>query len=145
MQSSIFQKITLGLAGISATAIGLFISLSPRAFYASYDIVLDQGPNLLSELRAPGTNLAVLGMVMLAGLFVQRVRRLSVILAILVFSSFALGRIIGITIDGIPSSTIITALIIEVVIAALLAAAFKGDLTPLKRLAGEAIAKDIMT
>jgi len=63
-----FQKITLGIGGITALAIGTFIALAPHAFYASYGIMLRQDPNLLNELRAPGAGLAVFGALMLAGI-----------------------------------------------------------------------------
>ena len=47
MQLTRFQKITLGIGGITALAIGTFITLAPHAFYASYGIALGQDPNLL--------------------------------------------------------------------------------------------------
>ena len=54
MQLTRFQKITLGISGITALVIGSFITLAPHAFYAGYGITLGPEPNLLSELRAPG-------------------------------------------------------------------------------------------
>ncbi|MCV6592454.1 MAG: DUF4345 domain-containing protein [Silicimonas sp.] len=52
MQLTRFQKITLGISGVTALAIGALITLTPHAFYASYGITLGQDPNLLNELRA---------------------------------------------------------------------------------------------
>ena len=50
MALSRFQKLTLAVAGLTATAIGAAILARPHAFYASYGITL--GPDPLSELRA---------------------------------------------------------------------------------------------
>ena len=60
---TLFQKIALGVAGITALGIGASILIAPYAFYASYGIVLAPNPSLLSELRAPGAGLAAFGAV----------------------------------------------------------------------------------
>ena len=124
MMMSKFQKIVLGLAGLIAFAIGSFITLAPYAFYASYGIALDSDPNLLSELRGPGANLAALGAVVMAGLFVRSLARISMTIALVIFIAFPVGRIIGIVADGMPSESVLAALAIEVVVGALLLAAF---------------------
>lgn len=120
-----FQKITLGISGLSALAIGTFITLAPHAFYASYGITLGQDPNLLNELRAPGAGLAVFGALMLVGIVRAAMAPIALAVALTVFLAFPVGRIVGIVLDGMPSGSVIGALVIEVVIAALLLAAFK--------------------
>ena len=126
MQLTRFQKITLGIGGITALSIGSFITLSPHAFYASYHIVLGQDPNLLSELRAPGAGLAVLGAIMLAGIVRAAMTPVAITAALTVYLAFPAGRVVGIAIDGVPSNSIIGALVVEVIIAALLLAAFRN-------------------
>jgi len=49
----LFEKIALGLSGLTAVTIGACILFAPHAFYAGYGITLGQDANLLSELRAP--------------------------------------------------------------------------------------------
>ena len=128
MLMSKFQKIVLGLAGFTAFAIGSFITLTPYAFYASYGIALDSDPNLLSELRGPGANLAALGTVVMAGLFVRSLYKISITIALVIFLAFPVGRIIGIVADGIPSESVLAALAIEVIVGGLLLMAFgKGS------------------
>ena len=125
MQLTRFQKITLGLAGITALAIGAFITLAPHAFYASYGITIGQDPNLLSELRAPGAGLAAFGAIMLVGAIRTTMAPTAIAVALTIFLAFPAGRIIGIAIDGMPSGSVIGALLIELAIGVLLVAAFK--------------------
>ncbi|WP_370401510.1 DUF4345 domain-containing protein [Sulfitobacter sp. JB4-11] len=124
MTFTFFQKLTLGIAGASALAVGLSILAVPQAFYASYGIALGGDVNLLSELRAPAAGLCALGAVMLIGIWHDRWRETSIVAAFTVFLAFPAGRIIGLIVDGIPSGSVMGALILELVIAALCLAAF---------------------
>lgn len=119
-----FQKITLGIAGITALGIGGFILGAPHAFYASYGIELGTDTNLLSELRAPAANLTALGAIMLAGIVRPAWWRVSATVALTVFVAFPVGRIIGLAVDGMPSANVLGALAIEIVIGALCLIAF---------------------
>ena len=126
MQLTRFQKITLGISGFTALAIGTFITLAPHAFYASYGITLGQDPNLLNELRAPGAGLAVFGALMLAGIVRAAMAPIALAVALTIFLAFPAGRIVGIVMDGMPSGSVIGALAFEIFIAGLLLAAFKS-------------------
>ena len=125
MQLTRFQKITLGIGGVTALAIGTMITLAPHAFYASYGITLGQDPNLLNEIRAPGAGLAVFGALMLAGVVRAAMAPIALAVALTVYVAFPVGRIVGIAMDGMPSSSVIGALVFEIIIAGLLLAAFK--------------------
>ena len=122
MSPTWFQKLTLGIAGLAALCIGLAITAAPASFYAIYGVILGNDPNLLSELRAPGANLAALGMIILAGAFRQGMQRLAAFLGATVFLSYAFGRIVSMALDGMPSSGLIQATLIELVIGGLCAA-----------------------
>lgn len=124
MMMSKFQKIVLGFSGFIAFAIGSFITLAPVAFYASYGINLDNDPNLLNELRGPGANLAVLGAIVIAGLFIQALNKTSIAIALVIFLAFPVGRVIGIIADGMPSESVLAALAIEIVVGFMLLVAF---------------------
>ena len=119
------QKIALGIAGVSALGIGTAITITPHAFYASYGIALGSDPSLLSELRAPGVGLAVLGAVMLAGIVRRSLSEVALVAALVVFLGFPAGRIVGLALDGIPSTGILTALAFELAVAALCLFAFR--------------------
>ena len=122
---SFFQKASLFVAGLTAIVIGAVILVAPHTFYASYDIALGNDVSLLSDMRAQAANLAVLGAIMFAGIVRPAWSRLSVAVALTVFFAFPLGRFVGIATDGLPSAAILTALGIEVAIAALCLVAFR--------------------
>ncbi len=113
------QRTIVGGAGLIAASIGAAITVIPNAFYASYSISIAADPNLLSELRAPGANLATLGLIMIAGAIRSNWFNLSRVLAISVFFAFAVGRLVSWGIDGTPNASILIALAIEAVIGSL--------------------------
>ena len=128
MAPSLFEKIALGLAGLTAFTIGAFILLAPHAFYAGYGITLGEDNNLLSELRAPGAGLAGFGLLMLSGIRSHAVLPVAMAVALTVFIAFPAGRLIGLAVDGMPSGSVIGALVAELIIAALCLAAFRRRL-----------------
>lgn len=115
----LFQKLTLGVAGLSALGIGLAITLAPHSFYASYGVVIGDDPSLLSEVRAPGANLAMLGVVIVAGAVRPSMARLSAALGAAVFWAFAAGRGVSLALDGAPDAGILIALAAEAAIGGL--------------------------
>lgn len=125
-----FEKIALGLAGVTALGIGGLILAAPHSFYASYGITLGNDASLLSELRAPATGLATLGLVMLAGLLRPAWAQTSIAAALIVFLAYPAGRLVAIAADGMPSSGILGALVAELMIAALCLSAFRHRLRP---------------
>jgi hypothetical protein len=125
-----FQKFAIGLAGVTALSVGAVIMAAPHAFYASYGIALGTDPSLLSELRAPGAGLAALGAVMLAGTVWPALRAAAVAAALTVFLAFPAGRLVGLLVDGAPSSGILGALVLELAIAALCLVAFRPGAGP---------------
>ncbi|WP_421856456.1 DUF4345 domain-containing protein [Oricola sp.] len=126
MALSLFQKIALAIAGVTALLIGCFILTAPQAFYASYGIALPTDPSLLSELRAPGAGLAALGAIMLAGLVRAAWSEISLVAALTVFLGFPAGRLVSLAVDGMPSGSVLGALAIEIAIAALCLLAFRS-------------------
>lgn len=119
-----FQSLALGTAGVLAAGIGTALTVAPAAFLAGSGIALGADPSLLSELRAPGAGLAVLGAVMLAGLRRPALRPVALIAAATVYLGYPLGRLVGIAMDGVPSTEILAALAVEIAVALALATAF---------------------
>ena len=128
MEPTFLEKTTLCLSGLTALAIGTFILIAPHAFYASYGITLGNDASLLSELRAPGAGLAAFGLVMLRGIWRRAMIPISMTAALAVFLSFPAGRLVGLLVDGMPSGSVIGALLVEVAIAALCLFAFRRRL-----------------
>ena len=109
----------LSFAALLLLAIGSAILLFPHAFYASDGIVLGNEPSLLSEIRAPGGLLAVSGLCVLIGAFRQSLRSSALMLTVLVYGSFGLSRLVSLSLDGSPSSSLLVATTIELVMAAI--------------------------
>lgn len=128
MTLNILEKTSLAVSGLVAVGIGGMITVAPHAFYAGYGISLGEDPNLLSELRAPGAGLVTLGMLMLLGVWRSAMAQLAVAATLIVYLAFPLGRFIGLAVDGVPSVSIIAALVLEVLIAAFCLFAFRKRL-----------------
>ncbi|MCI4663679.1 MAG: DUF4345 domain-containing protein [Neomegalonema sp.] len=125
MTATIFERATLGVAGTTALAIGAAIALAPHSFYASYGISLGSDASLMSELRAPGLNLAALGALIVAGAVRASLTRLSAGLGALVFLAFAMGRGVSFMLDGAPAASILAAFAIEAVFGGLCLLVFR--------------------
>lgn len=109
--------IYLVIAGLLLVAIGGAILLAPHAFHGGNGIILGDNPNLLSEIRAPGGLLAVSGIVILLGALRLRLRASAVQFATLVYGSFGLARLVSMALDGMPSSSIVGATSLELIVA----------------------------
>lgn len=114
-----YRTAVLALAGLTALSIGTFIAVDPAGFYAGYAIPLQGNMDMLSELRASGANLGVLGAVMLLGTVLAPLRPYAVAAGLVVFTAFPTGRVLSLIADGWPSQKVLIALLVELVIAAL--------------------------
>ena len=129
------QKTALAVAGAISFGIGATILGAPHVFYASYGIAIGSDPSLLSEVRALGAGLAGFGAVMLAGIFWSPLRQTAQVAALTVFLAFPAGRLVSLVADGAPSTGILSALGLELAIAALCLVAFRRRTTAPARMA----------
>ena len=134
MQPTKTLRVLLVLSSLMAVVIGASILVSPDAFHASYGTELGTDANLLSEIRAPGGALLVLGLLMGVGAFVPRMTYASTVIAAAVYLAYGVSRIVSIVLDGMPVDALLGATAIEFVvgIAALIA------LTRMPRVGSEA-------
>lgn len=110
-------RFVLALFGLIGLLIGGALLFVPIAFEASAGVVVHPEVNLLSEFRAFGGLLLVGGVVIVLGALYSRFTHLSLLTAALVYGSIGLSRVVGMLIDGIPSSSLISATTVEVAIA----------------------------
>ena len=115
------SRVVLALAGVMAVFIGGALLVSPHAFFAMNHIELGDDPNLLSEIRAPGGLLLAAGAIMIAGVAMRRLTRVGLVTAAVVYCSYGASRLLGILLDGAPSSSLIGAMMIELVVGVLTA------------------------
>ena len=116
MKNSIFLKLVLAIDSLVAIAVGAMIQISPADFYAMNHINIGTNLNLLSEIRAPAMALLSYGILILAGIFIPRLTFTATLLASMFYLSYGVARVVSMGIDGLPSESLITAAIIEIVL-----------------------------
>lgn len=109
-------QLTLMASGLTAIVIGLMILISPAEFYSGSDIELADNITLVNELKAPAGFLLVSGLIMLAGVLKAQWSVVSLTTATTVYLTYGLSRVTSMVIDGMPSSAMIAAALIEMVI-----------------------------
>ena len=97
--------------------IGAYISLTPTAYLAQFDLEIVGSTNFYSDLRAMGGCLVVFGGLAIWGAFHLPARPLSMFTTNIIFSTYVVFRIFAFVMDGFPSSMILLATAIEVVFA----------------------------
>lgn len=107
----------LSIAGLMLLTIGDAVLLTPQAFYANDGVLLGNDPSLLSEIRASGGLLAGGALVIFAGIVRPGVRSLAMTLSVLIYGSFGLARLLSLTLDGMPSNSLLVATAIELTVA----------------------------
>ncbi|MEM8602938.1 MAG: DUF4345 domain-containing protein [Cyanobacteria bacterium P01_H01_bin.121] len=122
---TVLTVIFLAVSGLLLLVIGSTILLVPHTFYAGDGIVLGDDPSLLSEIRAPGGLLATSALLILAGALRSGwryglrpgQRSLALTLTVLVYGSFGLARLLSLALDGVPSTELVVAAMIELSVA----------------------------
>jgi len=109
----------LSIAALMLLNVGGSILLTPQAFYAGDGVLLSNDPSLLSEVRASGGMLAGGALVIFAGIVRPSMRSLAMALSVLIYGSFGLSRLLSLTLDGMPSHSLLIATAIELTVAAI--------------------------
>lgn len=122
MQPTKPHRILLIVSGLVAITIGAMLVLDPAGFHATNAIDLGGNVNLLSEVRAPGGALVASGILMLVGAFATHLTLAATTLGATVYLGYGLARVVSLAIDGAPSTNLVTAMAIELLLGALLVA-----------------------
>lgn len=111
------------LAGSGAVLglIGGFLMFSPKALLAMSDVFVASDPGLMSELTAPSGILLLVGAVMMTAAVEQRFVNLGLVAGAITYGSYGIGRLVSMTLHGVPSRSLITAMVIELSVATVLA------------------------
>lgn len=116
MNNSKPLKALLIISGLIASGIGVAILFFPVAFYATYGVVLGDNASLLNEIRAPGGVLLSSGILIIFGVFVDKLTFTAVVFSTLLYLSYGLSRLISISIDGMPVEALVQATALEIII-----------------------------
>lgn len=107
------QNTYLTLSGLMLLFIGGFIASTPSAYLLQFNPETQASISFLSELRAIGTGLLGVGLMATLSLFIPKLRIITLGASTIVFSSYFLGRMVSLIVDGMPNSGILIASIIE--------------------------------
>jgi len=116
----ICTKSYLFIAGLVMLLVGTYIAITTLDYMTA--IAPDNrgvSINLLSDLRGMGGMLLVLGAYVLTSAFRPAWRQPALIVATAVYASFVVFRSLGVVLDGLPETSILTAYCIETVLAVL--------------------------
>lgn len=107
------------LSGVVITGVGLGLLFWPSDMHAAKGIALSGETGLLSETRAPGSFLLLVGMFVLASLLRPAWRQAALVATALINGGWAAGRMVSIALDGVPPQALLAAFFIEVTLAGL--------------------------
>ncbi|MFB6610318.1 DUF4345 domain-containing protein [Agromyces sp. NPDC056379] len=109
-------RLVLLAAGIVLVGIGLGAGFATTWFYAEYGIALDGDVQLMSELRAAGFALLLLGSVVGTSAFRPRLTTAGATIGAVVLLGYAGGRLLSWAVDGAPSTSTAVAGAVELVL-----------------------------
>lgn len=116
MRNSKVVKTILFVSGLILLGIGAVTLFAPVAFLGTSGIDLGGQVNLLSEIRAAGGALLASGTLIILGVFVAKLTFTSTVIAIMVYLSYGVARILGMAIDGLPAQEFVVVTVVEIVI-----------------------------
>lgn len=108
-------KAFLLISGLIGVGVGSGLLFTPVAFEASAGIFIKQDPSLLSEIRGSGGVILASGLLIIAGVFLERLQFLALSLTSLIYLAYGLSRMFSMAMDGMPSQTIVMVAILEVI------------------------------
>ena len=92
------------------------ITFSPVDFYAANSIELGTNVSLRNELKAPAGFLLVAGVFILGAIFVRRLADIAILLATMIYLSYAGSRFASMIFDGVPAVGLVQAAALETVV-----------------------------
>ena len=116
MKFSLIQNLLLFVAGTLLVLVAAMIMTSPIDFYASNSIDLGSNVSLLNELKAPAGFLLAAGLFIIGAIFVRGLGESALILATMVYLSYAGARFASMVFDGVPAAGLVQAAALESVV-----------------------------
>ena len=110
------HRLLLFVSGLVAVAIGAALVVDPFAFHATNQIALGTDPSLISEVRAPGGLLLVLGLMILHGARRASFAVPATALTAALYLSYGVARLVSLAVDGLPATGLVVATGIELLL-----------------------------
>jgi len=115
----IIKIVTLSLSGLLLLFVGAMRLSNPiKTYLKNSGIKLENDVNLLNEMRGVSSVMLFGGIIILLGTIIPKLTFASFVVATLIFIGFAIGRLLGIGLDGKPNKLIVQGLISELVLGA---------------------------
>ncbi len=106
------------IAGGIGLIIGVMTLFMPDIFHESAGIILGDNASLRSEMRAPGALLLVLSIFMVWSGATRKRQSQALTLACVVYLSYGIARIYSWGVDGAPASSLVIAMVVELLVGA---------------------------
>jgi Domain of unknown function (DUF4345) len=121
------SRIALILSGLVFTAVGVQTLLDPGGQLAFFSIELSNPTALAHERSIQGGGMTSAGVLMWLGLLRSDFRRPALVAAAFVMWGFALGRLLGVAVDGATEPLVLFGLGIEALLGSLAAVALRRE------------------
>ena len=115
MKNSIVLKVILFLLGLVLIVLGTWRLTNPVNFYANSGIILSNDVSMLNEVRAAGGAIVGIGILIMLGVFIDKLTYTSTVVSIVIFLSYGIARILAMAMDGNPGEKIMQGIIFEFV------------------------------
>lgn len=115
MKNSKVLKAILFFLGFILTALGSWRLFDPISFFENSALILSDDSGILNEARATGGVVVGFGLLILSGVFIPKLSFTSTIVAVVLFLSFGIARLVGFGLDGDPQEGMIQGMIFEFV------------------------------
>lgn len=120
-------RIALILNGLIFTLVGVLTLVDPAAMLGNFDIALSNPVALAHERSIQGGGMASAGVLMWLGLMRREFRRPALVAAAFVMWGFALGRLLGVVVDGATGSAVLGGAGIEALLGSLAVVALRRE------------------
>lgn len=115
---NIFVTGLLLAAGIIGLAVGAMSLFMPDAFYQSAGVTIGNSASLRSEIRAPGGFLLALSVFVIWSAITRNQQFQALVITSTIYLGYGIARVYSFAFDGAPSSSIIIAMIVELLVGA---------------------------
>lgn len=130
MESTLRLKALLFITGMIGVGIGGAILFVPAEFHATGGIVIGSDENLLSEMRAAGGALFACALIVMLGAFFSRLTFTALVLSTALYLSYGTSRLVGMALDGLPSTNLIAVTAFELGVGLICALALVNQKSP---------------
>jgi len=127
MSSIFYNRIILLLTGLVALLVGVSITFAPELVYASYDVELDVSSTQMSEIRGPAGAFVGVALYLLVSATRERMIRVGLAVASVLYLGTAGGRIVSYLADGEPATSLVWATVIEIILGSLALLAMRNE------------------